>query len=212
MSTVTYYLLLAPPILLALTFHEFAHAYVAFRLGDDTAEKQGRLTLNPLAHLDWLGTLMLFIIQLGWAKPVPVNPNNFKNPRQGMLWVALAGPLSNILLAAALGAVYRFSLSFDQSISIIGANLLFMIRFGVLINLILAFFNLLPIPPLDGSKVLFTFVPARFDHLIASFSRIGPLLLLALIVIGNRANFQVIWPLIRPPVRLLATVFGNIDF
>src|SRR5210317_879571 len=92
-------LLIAPPILLALTFHEFAHAYVAHRCGDDTAQQSGRLSLNPLRHLDPLGTIMIFLVQFGWAKPVPVNPYNLRNPKKDMLWISAAGPLANILLA-----------------------------------------------------------------------------------------------------------------
>lgn len=203
------YLLLAPPILLALTFHEYAHAYVAYRLGDDTAARQGRLTLNPLVHLDLLGTIMLFIIQLGWAKPVPVNPQNFKNPRQGMFWVAVAGPLSNIVLAAICGLLLRL---FDSFALEAGGYLYLrmMLRTAVIINLILAFFNLIPIPPLDGSKVLFSFVPPRFDRFMFQLSRFGPFLLLAIILLGNRFDISLIWRFIGPPVRYLSLLFANI--
>ncbi|MDH3827879.1 MAG: site-2 protease family protein, partial [Desulfobacterales bacterium] len=96
-------LLIAPPILLALTFHEYAHAYMAYRYGDDTARQSGRLTLNPLRHLDPLGTIMIFIVHFGWAKPVPVNPNRLRNPKKDMLWISAAGPLANMVLALASG-------------------------------------------------------------------------------------------------------------
>jgi Zn-dependent protease len=101
-------LLLAPPILLALTFHEFAHAYVANRFGDDTAKQSGRLTMNPLAHLDPFGTIMIFIVHFGWAKPVPVNPYNLRNPKKDMLWISAAGPFSNMVLALISGLLLRF--------------------------------------------------------------------------------------------------------
>ncbi len=211
MDNTLYYVLLAPPILIALTVHEFAHALIAYRLGDDTAKSQGRLTLNPLKHLDFLGTIMLFIVQLGWARPVPVNPANFRNPKSGMFWVALAGPVSNVLLALAFGLAYRAMLGYD-SLSIAGSYLQFMLRIAVMINLLLAFFNLIPIPPLDGSKLLFSFVPDRYSKAMNWFSRFGPFVLLALIFGGRRFNVEIIWGLIGPPVHALAGLFANIQF
>ena len=104
-------LLIAPPILLALTFHEYAHAYTAYRSGDDTARQSGRLTLNPLRHLDPLGTIMIFIVHFGWAKPVPVNPNRLRNPKKDMLWISAAGPLANMVLALASGLLIRVLLT-----------------------------------------------------------------------------------------------------
>ena len=210
MNDIVYYALLAPPILIALTFHEYAHALVAYRLGDDTAAKQGRLTLNPLAHLDLLGTIMLFIVQLGWAKPVPVNPGNFRDPRTGMFWVALAGPLSNILLAFVFGILFCLSMQMEVAHPYWG-HVLFMVRLAVIINLILAFFNLIPIPPLDGSKIAFSFVPDRYAGSIVQFSRFGPFILLGLIIVGHRFDIPIIWSLIGPPVKLLAALFGNIN-
>ena len=100
-------LLIAPPILLALTFHEYAHAYVANRFGDDTAKQSGRLSLNPLRHLDPLGTIMIFLVHFGWAKPVPVNPYRLKNPKKDMLWISAAGPFANMALALASGILLR---------------------------------------------------------------------------------------------------------
>ncbi|UCG66738.1 MAG: site-2 protease family protein [Deltaproteobacteria bacterium] len=100
-------LLLAPPILLTLTFHEYAHAYVAYKYGDDTAKRSGRLTLNPLGHLDPLGTIMIFLVHFGWAKPVPVNPYRLRNPKRDMLWISAAGPLANMVLALMSGILLR---------------------------------------------------------------------------------------------------------
>jgi Zn-dependent protease len=149
-------LLIAPPILLALSFHEFAHAYVANKFGDDTAKQSGRLTLNPLAHLDPLGTIMVFIAHFGWAKPVPVNPNRLRNPKNDMVWISVAGPLANMILALISGILLRIILNFVGGIpsqhSIIGI-LAFMVVMSLQINLALAIFNLFPIAPLDGSSL-----------------------------------------------------------
>jgi Zn-dependent protease len=161
-------LLIAPPILLALTFHEYAHAYMAYRYGDDTARQSGRLTLNPLRHLDPLGTIMIFIVHFGWAKPVPVNPNRLRNPKKDMLWISAAGPLANMVLALASGLLIRVLLTIgvtpDRHTAI--GLLFFMVIMSLQINLALAIFNILPIAPLDGSKILFALLPVRYEKLI----------------------------------------------
>jgi len=140
-------LLSIPPILLALSFHEYAHAWMANRKGDPTAKMLGRLTMNPLAHLDPMGTLMIVILHFGWAKPVPVNPLNLKDPKKDMLWIALAGPASNVILAAGLGLLIRVMNGFGLRIdgSFLGL-FQYMLYFAVMINLVLAIFNMLPIP------------------------------------------------------------------
>ena len=158
-------LLLAPPILIALTFHEYAHAYAAYRRGDDTARQLGRLSLNPLRHLDPLGTIMIFLVHFGWAKPVPVNPDLLKNPRKDMLWIAAAGPLSNMVLALVSGLLLRILFATegmpDAHTGRVMGPLWFMVAMSLQINLALAIFNILPIAPLDGSKILSGLLPAR---------------------------------------------------
>lgn len=182
--------MIAPPLLLALTSHEFAHGFAAFRLGDPTAAKQGRLTLNPLKHLDLLGTLAFFFIHFGWAKPVPVDTRYFANPRQAMLWVALAGPGANMLLAAvsAVGAKATILLINVLPSSQVTSALLFpvgsMFVASVWINLVLAVLNLIPIPPLDGSKILGGLLPAAVATTYLKFERYGIFLLLILVATG----------------------------
>ncbi len=134
-------------LIMALTVHEAAHAWVSKKLGDDTAESLGRVTLNPIAHLDPLGSIMLLFVGFGWGKPVPVNPNNFKNPVRDELFVALAGPISNFLLACFFAGIVLF---FSATMS---DQLRDLIKLSGYFNLLLMLFNLIPIPPLDGSKV-----------------------------------------------------------
>ncbi len=184
------FIVLAPAILLALTVHEFAHGYVAYRLGDPTAKSMGRLTLNPLKHLDPLGTLAFFIIKIGWAKPVPVNPNYFKNPRKDMLWVALAGPVVNLILAVisaiAVKAVWFLAATLPYS-SIAEAILVplnMVLMASVWINLVLCIFNFLPIPPLDGSKILAGILPPDLARSYASVERYGFVIILVLAFSG----------------------------
>ena len=153
-------LTLAPPILLALTFHEFAHAWTANKLGDPTARNAGRLTLNPLAHLDPIGTLMLFIVRFGWAKPVPYNPYNLKNQRWGEALVAVAGSATNILLAIIFGLIVRFgSTPLTTGGTLLDATTLSLAATIAFINLFLGFFNLIPFPPLDGFTTLRSALP-----------------------------------------------------
>lgn len=202
-------LLLAPPILVALTVHEFAHAFVADRLGDPTAKALGRLTLNPLKHLDPLGTIMLFVASFGWAKPVPVNPQYFRHPNRDMLLVASAGPVSNLILAFITGMILR--LSHTDTLPLVGnSEMAFVIlQYSLFINLVLAFFNLIPIPPLDGSKILRGLLPPHMIPAYQRFESAGPILLLALILIGQLTSFSVFWSLIGPPVRLLSQLFSG---
>ncbi|OGC78402.1 MAG: hypothetical protein A2145_01760 [candidate division Zixibacteria bacterium RBG_16_40_9] len=209
----TGFLLITPPILFSLTIHEYAHAWSANRLGDPTAKELGRLTLNPLAHIDFLGILMLYLVHLGWAKPVPVNPYNLKNPRRDMMWVAAAGPISNIILAFILGLFIRSlshsGLSFDPN-SFSGI-LIYMLVFGFLINLVLAFFNLLPIPPLDGSKILRGFLPARYEIYMIYFERLGPFLILFIFLFGQLLHLSFLWAWLRPLVGIFSYLFAGTD-
>ncbi len=205
-------LLIAPPILLALTFHEYAHAYMAYRYGDDTARQSGRLTLNPLRHLDPLGTIMIFIVHFGWAKPVPVNPSRLKNPKKDMLWISAAGPLANMILALASGLLIRVLLTIgvtpDRHTAI---GLLFlMVIMSLQINLALAIFNILPIAPLDGSKILFALLPVRYEKLIYFLERYGPFILIGLIIFSQATGVSVLGGLIWPFVDFFRTLFAGI--
>ena len=164
----------APPFLLAITFHEYCHGYVAWSLGDPTAHNEGRLTMNPLKHIDPIGLLAVFIIKIGWAKPVPVNASYFKNPLKGMLWVSLAGPGANFLLAIASALLIKLMVATASFWpGAILRPLYQMASYSVWINLILAFFNLLPIPPLDGSRIITSLASAKtalFFHRMEPYS------------------------------------------
>lgn len=181
MTNLNQILISVPAILIALTIHEFSHGYVAHYLGDPTPKRQGRLTLNPLPHLDPLGTLLLLVAHFGWAKPVQVNPFYFRGDRQrGMLLVALAGPGSNLIVALLSGILYNL---FVQSV-ILAMFFLTLLS----INVYLAIFNLLPVPPLDGSKILAGLLPRRMHGYIHQLEIYGPFILLLLIftnVIGK---------------------------
>jgi len=187
--------ILAPPILFALTAHEYAHGYVAYRLGDPTASNMGRLTMNPLKHLDPLGVICFFLIKIGWAKPVPVDPRYFKNPRQDMLWVSLAGPCTNLVLALA-SAVLAKIIAFTAGAlpSVISYPLIQMIVASVWINIVLAVFNMVPIPPLDGSKILMALLPPRQAMSFAKLEPYGFIILLVLFYSGLLP--KVIFPII----------------
>ncbi len=164
------FLIFIAAILISLTIHEFAHAFVAVRLGDPTPRLMGRLTLNPIAHLDLFGTIFLLIAGFGWGKPVMVNSSNFKNPTWDNLTVSLCGPMSNLLLALVLGLIIRF-----VPVGSLAENLLAIVVFY---NLIFMIFNFLPIPPLDGSKVLALFLPESTYLVLQQF---GIIILLGLL-------------------------------
>ncbi len=205
-------ILLIPVILFALTVHEYAHGYVAYRLGDPTAKHAGRLTLNPISHLDPIGTIMIFLVHFGWAKPVPVDPRYFNNPRRDMLWVALAGPGANMVMAFLSGLVIRLFNSNPEIImnSAIGPSLVSMMFLSLQINLALAVFNLLPIPPLDGSKIMYGLLPPQYDHLTYNLERYGPMVLFGLVMMGMLTGFSILWMFIGPFVRFFAALFAGV--
>lgn len=191
--------ILVPPILLAVTVHEMAHGWVAYRLGDPTAKMQGRLTFNPIRHLDPVGTIVFLLTQtIGWARPVPVDPRYFKSPRRDMIWVSLAGPGANILLAALSALVLRETADFMQGIwgspLYFARPLVYMAYVSVQINIGLAIFNLIPIPPLDGSKILIGLLPVRLALWYEQFERYGFILILILVFTG--VTGRIIIPLI----------------
>ncbi|MBI5238674.1 MAG: site-2 protease family protein [Deltaproteobacteria bacterium] len=182
-------LLIAPPVLLALTVHEFSHAFVADKMGDPTARMLGRVTLNPLKHLDPLGTIALFASGMfGWAKPVPINPRNFRDISKGLLWVALAGPLSNMLLAILFAALYRLADAYGSMLALSAPNvfrpIFIMMEASIVINISLAVFNLIPVPPLDGSKVLSSLLPADKAFQFSKIEPYGFMILFLLILTG----------------------------
>jgi Zn-dependent protease len=188
------FVVLAPPFLLALTVHELAHGYVAKKLGDPTASRAGRLTWNPLKHLDPMGVLCFFLLKIGWAKPVPVNAAYFNNPRQDMLIVSLAGPGANVLLGVASAVVAKIFLFLDWLPVFFLQPLLQMLAASIWINIMLAVFNFMPIPPLDGSKILMGLLPARLAASFARLENFGFIILLILFYTGILSS--IIMPII----------------
>ena len=194
----SFFIILIPVILFSLTIHEYAHALVAYRLGDDTAKRQGRLSLNPLVHLDLLGTLLLFIVHFGWAKPVPVDPRNFRNPKKDMLLVALAGPVSNILTAIAAAVILKAVFE-NFAVIPLGSGVDVAVRmlvWFIYIGIVLAVFNMIPVPPLDGSRVLYGLLPDSLAYRYAKFETYGIFILFAFFLFGG----QFLGYFIRVPV------------
>ena len=181
------------PALICITFHEVSHGFVAYKLGDTTAKDAGRLTLNPIKHIDIFGLLMMVVLKFGWAKPVPVNMNNFKNPKGGMAITALAGPVSNVLLAAVILLVYGFLYTPLAGAGSFGTVVAQMLLTTAYLSCALAVFNLIPISPLDGSKVLFSFLPEKAYYTLMRYEFIGMFVLLAIVWSGAFSNFLVNW-------------------
>lgn len=198
-------------LIIAFTLHEYAHAWTATRFGDYTAMDAGRLTLNPLSHLDPFGTLMLIVAGFGWAKPVPINPAIIRrNNPAGVMWVSLAGPLSNLLLALAAAIPLRFSLvDITQPSGAIFPSLGYFLLIFVLVNITLFLFNLLPLAPLDGEKVLSYFLPRSWQPVLEGIRRYSPYILLFLVFIGPRLGFDLIGKLVHEPVMAIARFLIN---
>jgi Zn-dependent protease len=200
------YLIALPGILWALSVHEFAHGYVAYKLGDPTPKFAGRLTLNPLAHIDIIGFIALFLVHFGWAKPVPVNPRNFvkvSSWRKGEILVSLAGPLANFL-SAFLCIVFLEYFPFNSIPSSISEPLFLMVKYSVFINVAFGVFNLIPIPPLDGSKILEAVLPYNLWLEYKKIEPYGPIILIIL-VISPVINW-ILLPLVNGLIKLMLFV------
>ena len=188
----------------ALSFHEFAHAWMASKCGDNTAARMGRLTLNPMAHLDVMGSLMILFVGFGWAKPVPVDPRNLRDPRKDMMKVAAAGPLSNLLLAMLAGMAWRL---------LGGINFLLDTNFPVLIfyftqiNIALAVFNLIPVSPLDGSQIFSGYLMKTNPELALKIQSYGPQVLFGLILFGYVTGFSILWLVMKPFINFFMLLF-----
>jgi Zn-dependent protease len=179
----------AAAIILAFTVHEFSHAYAAYKLGDNTAEALGRLTLNPVSHVDPLGLLLLFTVGFGWGKPVPFNANNLKDPKWGAAIIGAAGPLSNFLLGG-LGIIVLMLFNNFGNLSP-NSLLAFFLVMLVQFNAILMLFNLIPVPPLDGSKILFALLPERLSGIKIALMQYGPMALFGVILLDAFSNLNI---------------------
>ena len=199
-------ILVLPILLLSLSIHEYSHGYVSYLLGDPTPKQNGRLTLNPIAHLDLMGSLVLIITRrIGWAKPVPINPRYYKNPRKGLMIVGIAGPGSNLVMAGIFAIIFR-TVMFFANINSVGAIstqlsdfqylILRFLLLAIIVNLSLGFFNLLPIPPLDGSNILRGLLPSNFDKYINKLQ--GPIGMVILLIL---AYTGILWGMISPFVN-----------
>jgi len=203
--------ILAVPLLLGLTCHELAHGLAALALGDPTAKNAGRLTMNPLRHLDPMGTIAFILASIGWAKPVPVDGRYFKHPMRDMMLVSLAGPGANFFLAALFAGLFHLLLPLAMTyleLRSVLHPLLLIAQAGVVVNLMLAFFNLLPIPPLDGSNILAWVLPERLAYSYLSLGRYGFMLLLGLLIVSQLLGLSLLGSLIFPPVGFVSALLG----
>lgn len=201
-------LIFAPAILFAITIHEFFHAWTANKLGDPTAKLQGRLTLNPIKHLDVMGTICFIVAHFGWGKPVPVNAANFRNPRRDNMLVSFAGPASNFVSALGLGII--FHLMPKDSINNYNLPIFGFLIQGVRMNLFLAFFNLIPLFPLDGSHILKGLLPLHMVPKFEQFSKYSPFILLGLILLSEPTGISIIGTVIFPPVMFFSKLFTGL--
>ncbi|MDR1276738.1 MAG: site-2 protease family protein [Candidatus Accumulibacter sp.] len=200
----------ALPIVLAITVHEAAHAYAAYRLGDTTAQRAGRLSLNPLRHVDLFGTLLVPAVLLsmnlpgfGWAKPVPIDPSRLRNPRRDVLWVAAAGPASNVLMAILWTALLKLVFTPADGVPMTALESMFWT--GVVINLALMTFNLLPLPPLDGGRIAMSLLPLPLARKLGRVEPFGFLVLLGLLYFGFLD--RILSPLLEIQVGFLSRIF-----
>ncbi len=189
METLFDILLIAPIAILSIMVHECAHGYAALYMGDDTAKVRGRLTLNPLKHIDIFGLLCMIMFKFGWAKPVPINPVNFRNRKNGMRLVSLAGVTANMILSV----IFALLLKLTMNMNMYYISLIFL--YGIQLNIGYAVFNLIPIPPLDGSKLLATFLPGKYEYYMYKYERYIYIILIALIYTGVISD--IMYPIIN---------------
>ena len=187
----------------ALSFHEFAHAWMASKCGDSTAARMGRLTLNPMAHLDVMGSMMILFVGFGWAKPVPVDGRNLRNPRTDMMKVAAAGPLSNLLLAMIAGMLFRLL----SGAGLLSEAIYLLIIYFTQINIALAVFNLIPVAPLDGSQIFSGYLMRTNPQLAWKIQSYGPQVLFGLILFGYITGFSILWLFMKPFVNFFMILF-----
>jgi len=185
-------------LVIGITVHEASHATSAYLLGDDTAYREGRVTLNPISHLDLLGSMMLLLAGFGWGRPTPVVPSKLRGGVFGPVAVALAGPVSNLLIVAVCAALYLLPPFREQ-----GGYLFILVVMVAFTNALLFVFNLIPIPPLDGSKVIFPFLPRAFDGFVDFMNQYGPMILLGLILVSFVTNLPIFSILLAPVLPLL---------
>lgn len=216
-STLWLWIVRLPPLIFAITVHEVAHGYVARRLGDPTAAEAGRLTLNPIKHIDPIGTIIVPIllymftpILLGWAKPVPVSFERLRNPKTDMIWVAAAGPASNLVMATLWAGLIWLLV---ENVIPVGGNsgewLYQMGRFGIVVNVFLAVFNLIPIPPLDGGRVLAGLLPPPFPAILGRIEPFGILIVLGIMLLDFYTSLNVLAPYLIAPVSRVVEFFMN---
>ncbi len=210
MNTIQIIAIWAIPVLFAITLHEVAHGWAARHYGDHTAALMGRLSLNPLRHIDLVGTILVPALLLvlagfgfGWAKPVPVNFGQLRNPKRDMVWVAAAGPAANLVMALAWAIVMKIGLSLPGLSEWVATPLILAGQAGIAINLVLLLLNLLPVPPLDGGRILAGLAPQRFSGMLARIEPMGMFIVFGLLAVGAMKY------ILFPPLRLLTTVIGK---
>ncbi len=204
-SEISQWIVRIPVLLFAITIHEYAHGRAALRFGDPTAKNMGRLSLNPLPHIDPLGAICLFLFNFGWAKPVPVNPRYFKNIRKDIIIMSLAGPLANIMAALVAGILIRYFL-FPWDVYRMG--LIYML----LMNIGLGLFNLIPLPPLDGAHVMENALSPAAAQKFRELGRYGPYVLIGIILLDNFAHTGILSRLLIGPMTYLAHLFAGDNF
>ena len=210
MNTIQIIAIWAIPVLFAITLHEVAHGWAARHYGDHTAALMGRLSLNPLRHIDLVGTILvpaLLIVMMGfgfgWAKPVPVNFGQLRNPKRDMVWVAAAGPAANLVMALVWAVIMKIGLSLPGLTEWVATPLILAGQAGIVINLVLLLLNLLPVPPLDGGRILTGLAPARFTDMLTRIEPLGMFIVFGLLAVGALKY------ILYPPLRLLTAMIGK---